>query len=464
MMEKAKYAMTREQHQLWIHTQGKMMTNKSEAVTHSRRAQPYVAPSIGGQRPGWMPVQAELMREMGYTMLFCLLIALISAISYPEPSFFQHFAYANCIGISIFLWVRGFAWCWPRYAKTYRLQMAAVIPGMLCGYVLANSLGLENPPSHQHEPWPQLVLIFAIGMIAVVIFMQIYRNQQFRLEIAQQRAQLLASTQQQTLAQLQLLQAQMEPHFLFNTLATVQGLIDQQPRQANYVLERLNQCLRISLHRSRQSMTTLAHEVELLEALLDIANIRLGDRLRFSFAIPAEHLHWPLPPLMLQPLLENALQHAIEPHPMGGHILISSSIRPLHCSAPPAALDAPSAPSSESSAILHTTDDEKSQGCQMAWYLAVQDRCSLPDDLPSMRPLRRNAHDDNACAAIGRFNTTGHGLALANLRQRLLHCYGDLAQFQLYHLDTSATSNDASGGHQGTLAQIRLPLPTEPLA
>lgn len=438
------------------------MTNKSEAVTNTRRAQPYVAQSLGVQRPRWMLARSELVRDLSYTMLFCLLIAFISAMSYPEPSFLQHFAYANCIGIAIFLWVRGFEWCWPRYAKTYRLQTAAVIPGMMCGYVLANSIGLENSPLHQHEQfqyaqWPQLVLIFVIGMVAVVIFMQIYRNQQFRLEIAQQRAQLLASAQQQTLAQLQLLQAQMEPHFLFNTLATVQGLIEQQPRQANYVLERLNQCLRISLQRSRQSMTTLAHEVELLEALLDIAKIRLGDRLRFSIAIPAEHLHWPLPPLMLQPLLENALQHAIEPHPMGGQILISSCIRPRHCSTPPQ----PPYDTVPHTAVTGSdmTFDDACKHSDMAWYLAVIDQCTLSVQVPSTVASFPSDHVDTTCADIGRFDSAGHGLALANLRQRLFHCYGEQAQFQLYQRDTRTPSMEGGSGSRGTIAQLQLPLP-----
>jgi len=122
------------------------------------------------------------------------------------------------------------------------------------------------------------------------------------------------------------LQAQIEPHFLFNTLANVQSLIERDPKRAASMLDSLNRYLRASLKRTRDAASTLKDELELVQALLDIASIRLGDRLRYTIDIGEPIRQVPLAPLLMQPLVENALLHGIEPSIDGGEIRIVGRI------------------------------------------------------------------------------------------------------------------------------------------
>ncbi len=139
-----------------------------------------------------------------------------------------------------------------------------------------------------------------------------------------ERRQAAELRQSETAAKLAMLQAQIEPHFLFNTLANVQSLIHREPDQASRMLDHLNRYLRASLGRTRKAQTLLQEELELVEALLQIAAIRLGERLAYRIDVPAALRGVPLPPLLLQPLVENAVSHGIEPAIHGGEIVISA--------------------------------------------------------------------------------------------------------------------------------------------
>ncbi|MGH6623230.1 MAG: sensor histidine kinase, partial [Burkholderiaceae bacterium] len=126
-------------------------------------------------------------------------------------------------------------------------------------------------------------------------------------------------------AQLRTLQAQIEPHFLFNTLANVSSLIDAQPVQARRMLERLIELLRASLTAARQPSATLAQESRLLSAYLEILQLRMGDRLRYTIEIPELLGGASIPPLSLQPLVENAIRHGLEPKVEGGRVQVKAS-------------------------------------------------------------------------------------------------------------------------------------------
>ena len=143
-----------------------------------------------------------------------------------------------------------------------------------------------------------------------------------RASLETQRREAAELRQSETAARLALLQAQIEPHFLFNTLANVQSLIEREPKHAASMLDSLNRYLRASLNRTREVNATLKDELELVEALLNIAAIRLGDRLRYVIDVPDALHSLTLAPLLLQPLVENALLHGIEPAIDGGQIRI----------------------------------------------------------------------------------------------------------------------------------------------
>ena len=121
-------------------------------------------------------------------------------------------------------------------------------------------------------------------------------------------------------ARLQALEAQVEPHFLFNTLAHVKWLYQRDPQRGRHMLDRFLDYLQAALPRVRQSATTLEQELELARAYLDLQQLRIGERLEFSIDVPPDIAALRFPPLMLLTLVENAIKHGIAPQPGGGSI------------------------------------------------------------------------------------------------------------------------------------------------
>jgi hypothetical protein len=124
------------------------------------------------------------------------------------------------------------------------------------------------------------------------------------------------------IAKLSLLHAQVEPHFLYNTLASAQLLTRSDPAKADGMLGNLITYLRTSIPRTEGAMSTLGEELERAEAYLEILHIRMGDRLRVQIQVPEALKATPLPPMMLQTLVENAIKHGLEPVPGGGTVWI----------------------------------------------------------------------------------------------------------------------------------------------
>jgi hypothetical protein len=129
-----------------------------------------------------------------------------------------------------------------------------------------------------------------------------------------------------TAAQLGLLQAQVEPHFLYNTLASAQELVRTDPARADRMLGHLIEYLRRSLPRTDGSLSTLGEELERSTAWLEIMRLRMGERLAVHTDVPTEALKVPMPSMMLQTLVENAIKHGLEPKPGGGGIWIRAGV------------------------------------------------------------------------------------------------------------------------------------------
>ena len=118
------------------------------------------------------------------------------------------------------------------------------------------------------------------------------------------------------------MQAQIEPHFLFNTLANLDALIGIDPARARAMLGHLNDYLRAALAAARKARNTLAGEFALLEGYLQIIGVRMGPRLSFSLDLPEALRNTEVPPMLLQPLVENAIKHGLEPKIEGGRVEI----------------------------------------------------------------------------------------------------------------------------------------------
>jgi len=127
-------------------------------------------------------------------------------------------------------------------------------------------------------------------------------------------------------AQLALMQAQVEPHFLFNTLANVRYLVENEPANALRMLDQLIEYLKAALPQMREAASTLGKEIEFLRAYLNIQQIRMGDRLRFEFRVPDALLARSFPPAMAITLVENAIRHGLEPCCDCGDVTVSAAV------------------------------------------------------------------------------------------------------------------------------------------
>jgi signal transduction histidine kinase len=145
---------------------------------------------------------------------------------------------------------------------------------------------------------------------------------------SQQAAAAAAARSDAAVARFSALQARMNPHFLFNALNTIAALVRTDASAAERAVENLSDVLRQTLDRSAETMGTVAEEVEYLRAYLDLERERLGDRLHVDWEIDPAALARPLPPLTLQPLVENALRHGLGGRMGGGRIRVRVSAEP----------------------------------------------------------------------------------------------------------------------------------------
>ncbi len=184
--------------------------------------------------------------------------------------------------------------------------LATMFTERLSGFVLTSALGI------------------GFGCVVVAVYFYRERNARMAAEMARLEAEFDAARlreQKQLLgARLQLLQAQVEPHFLFNTLANVQHLTTADPPRAAQMLGSLIRYLRAALPQMREQTSTLARETSMVEAYLDIQRVRMGERLAFAIDVPAALATRPMPPMMLISLVENAVRHGIDPLAAGGRI------------------------------------------------------------------------------------------------------------------------------------------------
>jgi hypothetical protein len=170
--------------------------------------------------------------------------------------------------------------------------------------------------------WSGITASLLFAASGFLFFDRFYRAAYFRVALEAERHRAAEIQRARAVSELALLQAQIEPHFLFNTLAHVLSTVEREPPVAKAMLEHLTRYLRATLRRSRESEHCLAEEMELIEALLAIAAMRLGPRLRYHIEIGPSLRDVRLPPMLLQPLVENAIRHGIEPAVDGGEIRV----------------------------------------------------------------------------------------------------------------------------------------------
>ncbi len=201
----------------------------------------------------------------------------------------------------------------------------SVVPlvGVLIGMWLASFVVDVGLRSLFRDPAAILGLATVSVVISVVlsgIFFWRERSAVADAALARERERTERIEREALSANLRALQAQIEPHFLFNTLANVTSLIDTDPAKAKRMLESFNRFLRASLAATRTETTTLGADAELIAAYLDVLQVRMGSRLAYRIDVPSELSGFSIPPLLVQPVVENAIRHGLEPKVEGGEV------------------------------------------------------------------------------------------------------------------------------------------------
>jgi len=283
----------------------------------------------------------SVVRDLVYTViwntLFALFFALLAIAIDPETplsaALRNSFVFAQCIGFMIYA---GFligdrivhkgihqARMWVRAVYYAVIPILGVFPGYLLAFWI---LRWRNGYEWLFAP-RSIISIVALSLVLTGLLLLIFvpRERAARAEatIAREQARVAAAEKETTTAQLKLLEAQVEPHFLYNTLANVVSLVDGEPALAKRMIERLIALLRATAAAATGS-ATLGGQVELLRAYLEILELRMGARLRWRIDLPAELAGLRVPPMLLQPIVENAIRHGLEPKVEGGRIDITA--------------------------------------------------------------------------------------------------------------------------------------------
>jgi signal transduction histidine kinase len=227
----------------------------------------------------------------------------------------------------------GYALWWSfgkRLPAAWGLGLAVVI-----GCIAAQAILVAIAVMAGERPHPAKGYLYHLGLargpilwmgLCVAAWYSMRRAEAHAAEVA--RAELAGEELRANSAEarLQALQAQVEPHFLFNTLAHVKWLYRRDRERGRRMLDRFVDYLQAALPRVRQTATTLEQELELAHAYLDIQQIRIGGRLAFTIEVPGEIAQLRFPPLMLLTLVENAIKHGIAPQTEGGTIAIRARV------------------------------------------------------------------------------------------------------------------------------------------
>jgi signal transduction histidine kinase len=292
--------------------------------------------SLAPERPGqaWRYWVATGIYNSAFAVVLTLMFVGFNSKATWSQTFFETLLISNCIGFSIhalFEVYFGFRGAWHsrlrRGAQTL-LVGAIALCGVFVGYTLAfGVLGRNFPALIARHPRAALAL-FLIGIVGALIWFLIMDGQTRRLraeadDLRAREAQA-ALKRQASEAELRALQAQIEPHFLFNTLAGVQALIDYEPAEAKRMLEAFIEYLRATLDASRRTEATLDDELQLMQRYLALMQVRMGARLSWRVEVAPELRAHRFSPLLMQPLVENAIKYGLEPKIEGGSITLGA--------------------------------------------------------------------------------------------------------------------------------------------
>ena len=274
----------------------------------------------------------NVLKDLVYTIIISAVIAVFLTLTgITTKSFVINLIVSQSFGLSIFSIIIFLLWIFKpeKTAPLAFIVLIGIASGILIGlqigpFVLLRifSIVLWQQEKSLLQP---IILGITFGSVATYFFYAKARLRVSMGELQQERIKRLSSEKEALEANLRLLQAQIEPHFLFNTLSNVLSLIDTDPANGKSMLVDLIHYLRTSLSRTFPDPITLDQEMDMIKAYLNIQKIRMGERLHFKIELPDAVSKHPFPPMLLQPLVENALKHGLEPKMEGGEIMIKAT-------------------------------------------------------------------------------------------------------------------------------------------
>jgi signal transduction histidine kinase len=268
----------------------------------------------------------------GLGTAFCLVSIGLSGRWPSAHAFAVYLGVSNFIGYAthgVFVlgsWLRLDAWARAHgYLARVVYFTGVPIVGVIAGFWGASRvfpLGFDRWFSN--PGWIASIASTSLVISMILAIILFWREREARAQAQYEHERLRAERveREAILANLRALQAQIEPHFLFNTLANATSLVDSDAPKAKRMLESFIRFLRASLAATRAESTTLGAESELIAAYLDVLQVRMGARLRYTVDVAPELRGWSLAPMLLQPVVENAIRHGLEPKVEGGEIVV----------------------------------------------------------------------------------------------------------------------------------------------
>lgn len=276
---------------------------------------------------------AALLALLKLCVVLTVLGFLTNLAFLPATPWWQTVVAVNAIGAAVAMALAG---VWFNYGKIVRAKGKALVTivglGLLGGLFGAMTAMFERGHSWSLllDKMPKIVVTVTLVVTALVaipvIVVAMLRNRHYEI----QAAQLKRDAEQERLArelsetQLRLLRAQIEPHFLFNTLGAVQQLAEQGAPRAAELTAHLIDFLRGSMSDMRCEQVALATEFGLVESYLRVMQIRMGERLRYTVEVPEALAATQVPSMLVLTLAENAIKHGIEPALHGGEIVVTA--------------------------------------------------------------------------------------------------------------------------------------------
>jgi hypothetical protein len=273
------------------------------------------------------------LQHLLQVLAFCLAIGSIQYAFQPEKPYGPPVVYSLFIGTTIWAIIDIGREFFPSSAETGWPQgnwrLGIVFAGIVGGYFFGNFMGdlvcrvfnlypAGPPPDKLADLRNSILLTAMAGVVGSFYFYSVNRSAYLERKMTEARKHA-------TEARLKLLETQLEPHMLFNTLANLRALIGVDPVRAQSMLDHMIAYLRATLDASRSTTHTLQAEFDRLRDYLELMSIRMGPRLVFTLELPDDLAQSPVPALLLQPLVENCIQHGLEPKLDGGRIVVSAT-------------------------------------------------------------------------------------------------------------------------------------------